>query len=541
MKKFLVLVFLLFTLLSYSQVNKIDNKPTINIEQSKYFNVRDLGSFIGNTKTNIFYCDIRKDNLFLRVFNDKLELIDNKKHKLPKRYQNLEVIQIKKVDNKLVLISKFDNKKIEKTIIFKESFDFNSIKSEEDFKKIHMLDYIPDRNNENVWKSLSHLENGFRIDFMGKNIPGEWNMEIYKSGNNLGKVSLDISKIDGKISKLESLTSYNNDNELVIITKDYKNISEYRDVYLVNYNNYKEKVKTEIEKPNYSFTISFINLLATEASNQIIKQVAITASNKDFIKSLNISYLKDDKFLLTGALSKNSSSNANALFSKIISLEKIEDNMIIEDKYEFTNDFITQGMSDDEIIDMNLNKSKGLPYDYYNYKQINLLKTKNAYISVIEKVNNYITYENSGYENTSVEYTVRNRYYSDLFLMYLSDEGSVKDVIKIPKRQVIVRYSDIAPSSCEVKITDNNTLILIPDHQSKYANYWRRLKVYVIDNNTGTIKERELVLGKNIDKANFEFAKMWLDDYNTIVEAINEKETKVKIVKFGLNDLLENK
>jgi hypothetical protein len=404
-----------------------------------------------------------------------------------------------------------------------------------------MLDYMPDRDNDNIWKSISHLENGFRIDFMGKNIPGEWKMEVYKSGNNLGKISLDISKIDGKISKLESLTSYNNDNELVIITKDYKNISEYRDVYLVNYNNYKEKVKTEIEKPNYSFTISFINLLATEASNQIIKQIAITTTNKDFIKSVNISYLKDDKFLLTGALSKNSSSNANALFSKIISLKKIEDNVIIEDKYEFTNDFITQGMSDDEIIDMNLNKSKGLPFDYYNYKQINLLKTKNAYISVIEKVNNYITYENSGYENTSVEYTVRNRYYSDLFLMYLSEEGSVRDVIKIPKRQVIVRYSDITPSSCEVKITDNNTLILIPDHQSKYANYWRRLKVLVIDNNTGTIKERELVLGKIIDKANFEFANLWLDDYNAIVEASNQKETKVKLIKFELKNFIGNK
>lgn len=541
MRILIVIIIVLTTLAGFSQKKQGSNISKVNFEQSKYFKIEELGLYVGSTSTNIFYCDIRNGKVFLSIFSNNLELVELKKVNLPKRYQNLEIINIIKDDNELIITSLFNNKKIEKTIVFQESFDFDKLKSKDNFKKMFILNYLPNRDEYKIWKSISKLSDGYRIDFTGQNFPGKWSIDIFRikeDSTERKKISIDISKTKGKLHKFESATVCNNGNKLAVLTRCYNSINDYMDVDLVKYNNYKEKVKTEVEKTNFSYQIIYIDLNTSDYQHIMLKQLDVNTNSNDFIKSLNLSDLGVNKILLTGAYSKLDNINARGLFSQVFDIKNIKESINITNKYEFSNDFILKYRTDDEIVDMNLDKSKGLPYDYFDYKQLKLIKHNDGYIVALEKLDNYLTHGRVSAGGTSTESIVFNRYYGDIFLMYLSSKGDIKDVIKIPRRQVQLSYNNIFPPSGTVKVVGDKTLIIFPTHDKKYTNYYHRLQTFAINNTNGDIYEDNLEIAKNLDKLWFNTGDIWLNTTCILSLGKNSNETKEKIVKFDFKKVL---
>lgn len=543
MRKLLVAIFVLLVVFGKSQDN--DNHTSkVKLTQSKYFKNGELGIFAGNDESNIYYCSINKTKLILRTFSANLELVKTKKATLPARYKTLKIYDIYKDSNDLVVISMFDNKKIKNTIQFSESFDFNTIKSKDNFKKTKILNYQPDNDYNKIWNTYTNYELSYNIGFIGKNVPGEWSMVVSKlKGDSIegDKITLFFAKSLSQLHKLDKVIVYNNGNNVAVVTRYYKSIKDYKNNDKIRYKIYKDIVEKKEKKPNYKYLITFLDLNATTANTMIIKQLKVKTTANDFVKSLNISDIGHDSLMISGAYSSDNILNTKGLYSLIVNVEKADSVINIVDKYEFSNNFILKYRTDDEIVEMNLNKSRGVPYDFFNYKILSLDKVKDGYIATMEKSDNYITYSQEQVGNYYTTVTVFNRFYSDLFVMYISENGSIKDVIKIPKRQVVASTFNIFGNSSAVHIIDNKTLIAIPDFRKKYGGNSRRLISYVIDNETGKVRNDIINTYENLEKANLNISSIWLNKYNMLSKASSRYGNKEKLVITDFNEFVEGK
>jgi len=532
MRKLLIALFVLFVVFGKSQ-NATKPISKIKLIQSKYYKTGELGFFVGNDESNLYYCSIDKDKLVLRIFSANLELVKAKKVTLPARYKTLMISDVKKEGDELVIISMFHNKKIQNTIQFSESFDFNTIKSRDNFKKTKILNYLPDKDYNEIWRSYTNYNLGYNIDFIGNNIPGEWSMVVSRlKGDSIegDKITLFFANSFSQLHKLDKVLVYNNGNNVAVATRYYESIKEYKDNDKVRYKAYNELVEKKVTKPNYNYLITFIDLNATTANAMIIKQLKVNITPNDFVKSLNISDIGHDSLLISGAYSSADILNTKGLYSLIVNVEKVDSVINIVDKYAFSNEFILKYRTDDEIVEMNLNKSRGVPYDFFNYNILSFDKVKDGYIATMEKSDNYITYLREQIGNSYTITTIFNRFYSDLFIMYISEDGLIQDVIKIPKRQVMASRINRFGNSSAVKIIGNKTLIIIPDFLKKYAGSSRRLISYIVDNDTGKIDNDIKITYENLEKANLTISPIWLDKYNMLSKASSRYGKKEKLV-----------
>lgn len=531
MKKLLIVIFVFLVAFANSQdPNKSISK--VKLTQSKYFKKEDLGLFAGNDATNIYYCKIKKQELVLRVFSKDLELITSKKANLPDRYKTLKINDIVRKDDELIIASTFHNKKIGKTIRFRESFDFNTLTSKDNFKKTQLFKYLPGQFNSDVWFHSINYIKGYSIGLIGKDNIGEWSVEINRFNEDVtenDKVTLFFAKSFGKLHKFESMRLFNNGNNLAVISRYYNSIHDYKEHDKIRYKAY-EVVEKKVDKPNYHYLITILDLNANTAKTMISKQVRVNTNENDFIKYLNVSDIGHDSLLISGAYSSANIINAKGLYSFIINVEKMGDYIIIKDKYEFTDEFILKYMTDDEIVEMNLHKSKGVPYDFFDYKILSLSKVKDGYIAAIEKSDKFLTIKRERTGNVYTVTTVYNMFYSDLFMTSISEDGHIKDVIKIPKRQVVANEFNIFGKSSLMRIIDDKTLFIIPDILKKYIGNSRRLISYVVDNNTGVINSDMLITYENLQKANLTLSDIWLDKYRMLAKVKNNIGTKEKLV-----------
>lgn len=556
MRKIIIAV-LLFTVVCGKSQNKSNPVSKIKLSQTKLYKLGKLGFFGGNTERNLFYYHISKDKLEVNVFNQNLELVKNKQVKLPNRYKDIRVTGVSMKDEEFKITSIFNNKKISKSVIFSESFDSNTFESKENFQETKLMSYLPEETVNNFLK-FYFTSSGYRIYFTGKsdpdewylstgkklktggfNEPNDWYMNVYKDnaeGILEKKEHLYFAHSFSQLHSLEAVESYNDGNNLAVVTRYYPSKKEYSDFDEIRFKSYDDLVEKKIHKPNYHYAITFIDLTASTTNTMILKQLKVETSDNDFIRSLNISSIGHDSLMISGAYSSKDNINTKGVFSLIIEIDKASDIINIKDKYPFSNDFILKYKTDDEIVEMNLDKSRGVPYDFFDYNILSLDKTNEGYIATMEKSAKYITYVNERAGNVTIIYTIYNIFYSDLYLMYISADGKVKDVIKIPKRQVKASritplyFSLLGPSSL-VRIIGNKTLIVVPDERKKYGDCSRRFISYIVNNETGKIDNDINNAYDILDNAGVTFDDpIWLNDYNLLTTATNKFGTKEKLV-----------
>ena len=537
-KNYIILVIsLLIFNLGIAQDNLSDDKSKITLLQTDYVKTSKQGQYLGVYKDKLYFCNIDKNNLTMSVYNTDLKIYKKYQEKLPDRYKKLKVSSIVRFEDEFCINTYFFNKELEKTIFFKEVLSIENLKIIHEFKKVKIIE--GKYTKEVVIDSVKIGNTSIHV--IKDNNYIDWTIVITENNNQKltqNNRTVFNTKNLNKHHVYEDVTITNNKDYLIVTTRVYNSYDEAKKRIGSNYTVYNENVKTKIKINNYKCFITIINLKATNANDLIVKSLEIKPIDNAFIKSCSVEEVGLDSFLLTGVYAIGMNVNTKGVYSTIFTIAD-NNEIIISNYYEFSEDFIMKYKGENEKEYMKLANSKGVPYDFFDYKNIKTFKLSDGgFVSIIEKRDEYNTRISYYVAGTYTSYPVFNRYNSDLYVSYISPNGKVTEVLKIPKKQVTIslEYGTFKRTTL-VRYIDNNIVILCNDYQKLNGSAARRLITFVVDESK-SVKQDIKYTYDYIDKADLTLSDTWIDNYRMV--SIAEKMAgKRKIVITDFEYLLK--
>jgi hypothetical protein len=435
-------------------------------------------------------------------------------------------------EDEFCINSYFFNKKIEKTIFFKEVMSLESLEIIREFKKVKIVEgmYV----NEIV---IDSIEMGnTRVHVIRDRNLKDWSIVITENNNqNLAQNSRTVysSKKLSTNQVYEDAILTKNKDYLIITTRVYNSYADSKKRVECKYKVYNERVKTKIKINNYRFYLTIIDLKETNDKELNINSFEIEPIEDKFLKSCSVEEVGLDSILLTGVYAIGMNVNTKGVYSTILNFKK-NNEVIISNYFKFSEDFIMKYKNNKEKEDIKLAISEGKPYDVFDYKNIKTIKlSEGGFVAILEKNNEYTTYVTSNVGNSYITTPVYNRYNSDLYLSYISPYGNITKVLKIPKKQVTTRlmYEKFKRTTL-IKYIDNNIVILCNDYQKLNGRSARRLITFVVDENKNVIQDINPIYD-TINKADFTLSDTWINRYKMISVAKHfENKRKIIITDF---------
>lgn len=347
-------------------------------------------------------------------------------------------------DDKIYAFSSYQNKKEKKHYIFVETLNKETLDYNNDVRKIGEISYGDDIKGSKLDnfalttspnKDLNLLSysivNGDKITNFGL-------LVLHKDMSEMWHSESPFPTVEGKDISLTNYT-LDNDGNVYVAQNRYDKKDKKWELYLTYFPAYNkgESVVREMELDNNTHSIS----------------EKIIANNVGDI-------------ICTGFYTNPNRYSALGMYSYIYSpgLKDIK----MKDIKEFSDEFITMGMSEKDIEKMVKNKDKGKDFDEgftYTY-DAKLNKKDGGYTMTFEKYKLQIQSVRNGPDKRTIYY----HNYNDIVAATYNADGSIRWVQKIPKRQRFTGL-DRHYGSYKTWIDNNDNIKFIYNEEAKKDKY----------------------------------------------------------------------
>lgn len=220
---------------------------------------------------------------------------------------------------------------------------------------------------------------------------------------------------------------------------------------------YKEVVK-EKRRGDVNYTNQVIAYLDNGGRK---KEYTIDVENQ-FITDLKLEVTKSGDLIAAGFYSDLGTYSIKG--SYFILIDDETGKVIKESRKDFTLDFITQNLTDKEENKVEKRAEKGKNTELYEYQLDDLaIMEDGTIVMVAEQFYIRVVTTTSTSNGVTTTRTTYYYYFNDIITIFISPEGDIMSMAKIPKRQVST--NDGGPYSSYVKaIHDNKVYFIFNDH-----------------------------------------------------------------------------
>lgn len=470
MKKTIVLL-ILSNLIALGAISQTKSKKVDIIWGNEYKQSKKstLSDVVGYDDTGIYALKFKAGGVYGLNSKYTLEHYDNEMN-LSKSYElileegkknrDLEFISI--LDNNLYLFSSFRNQKLKKKFLFVQTVDNNTLKPNNDLKKISEIDYKGYSKYNSGTFNLEYSNDSSRV-LVYYHLP-------YDKGEN---EKFGIHVFDNKFELLWEKEITLPFEEELFTFEDFE-VSNDGDVYLLGIL-FNEKMKTKRKgKPNYKYLI----LNYFDNGNQI-NEYPISVEGK-FLSEMQIAINQSKDIICGGFYSEKGVVGING--SYFLRLDGTTKEIVSTNFKKFDIDFITQNFTARKEKKAKKRDAKGKDQELFQYDLDEIiLKSDGGALLVGEQyyvniVTTTTTSANGG-TTTTTKYTY---HYNDIIVINLSPEGTIDWNVKIAKKQITTNdngfYSSYALSVVNDKlyfVFNDNPKNLYYKGDGKYYNFTR--------------------------------------------------------------------
>lgn len=357
-----------------------------------------IAANVYGNKLTLAKFDIAKDTTYTCELNFKVNEF------------SLEFLKAVQQNGVLNVFSTFWNRKDDKLYLFKESYDLNTLSSNNDIMKvleidiskkmdiIRLSDYtLKYDNNRYVFYYTCDTKNGdyAGVEVLNDKFVTEWKtfQPIAVRAKYYGE---DCFKIDGQ-------------GNVYMLGRSYKSTKDTRK----------------------NFSKSTMNIVCYSKNGEKPTVIPIVLENKYFVSAAHLAITKKDEIIVAGMYANAKLTSAIGCFSKIYDIKLENEKSIYLE--QFTTEMLAKG-EDRKVVSL-INKNKEFD-DYFDYSCDSIhIKENGDFDYVIEKARVIIkTYRTaSGLIETSYSYV-----FDDIYAMSFFSNGSVKWVQKAPKNTILL-------------------------------------------------------------------------------------------------------
>lgn len=363
------------------------------------------------------------------ILNKKIELTGNQLK------SHLEFYNV--INDTINIIYSFNNRDHKKKYFFRQTIDGKTLNLNNNEAMIFETDWEDDVFNSS---DINYSKMVFSPDSSKILL---WHSQIENKNDkilNNGFIVMDnryhpiwtskISHLSEEEINFISDMKVTNKGDVCLSVKTYKSIKDFKDTKqsfrLVN-DAFTKKVRLHSQLYNTNIVI-----LRKDESPMIYN---LSIDNKH-IKDLTIQSINDQALLCTGFYTMPDCFEVEGAFSCVITPES-SNKIDINNIQPFDLDFLTKGMTDEELNIYNDNKKNNIINDCYDYRFKDLIRLPNGEYYILAE--RFFTYSEYGNGNTGPTDLYGHFNYHDIFVFFIDTAGVMKQIIKIPKRQYLRR------------------------------------------------------------------------------------------------------
>ena len=454
MKKIIFTLFVLFlsSLSLKSQSIKVIEGPEIKSKMR----ILDIVGEIDNKVYTVFYA---KRKFYLRAYNNNLEATGIME--IPSEYQGKPIAYERsiKLQNKLYVLSVFNNKKSHKTFLLYQQIDTDKLKPK---GKLQVLGEIPfksryDKGDFNIFYSpdTSHIL--------------IYHVLPYNKG---GKQKLSFSVLDSRLNKIWQKKVTLPYADKLFDLKDIT-IDDYGNVYVIG-KYYKGKRKDIINnRINFNYMIFAYLDKGNEEREYKLEE------KERFIIDLEVSIDALQNLIVTGFYSPNLKTiSAGGAF--YMNIDRKTGEVLGSEFHKFSIDFLTSYMSGRSkkkaVQKAEKKKKKGKEEGMYALKLRPIVKRDDGGFLLFGE-QHYVTTVTTYSNNTW--HTTYYYHYDHIIVVNFNPDGTVKWERIIPKNQVEVNASFY--SSYVLAVFKDNVFIIFNDHVMNTEQNIKAGKLYAFN------------------------------------------------------------
>lgn len=542
MKKSIIIVLLLGFIFRVNNLTAQTGDPAglVKIKCSEYFNNEKLGEYIGNYNYEVYFGYISGEKFVVNIFNSNLELKSSLKQKMDDAYEKLMVDEITIKDGNYVILSHFDNKKLNKTIQFVQRLDIRTFAEKQKVTKVKTIDYYDHKSDGAI---LTYpLDNDVFIHIYGLKEKGQWGMDISRigeSGDETQKFDFNISDDFNTVHIYENAVSFNDGKNLAVVTRSFKGLDFAKDQMNTLASLKNKKVSSDYIF-DYKYYVSFFDL-SDEANFKLVNQYEVKSEKSIFIKSLSLKSIDKDKLLITGVYSHPTNFNTKGVYNKTFKYDEISD-IFINESYFLDNEFLEKFLGEKNLKERQKDIRKGNIYDYFSYKLNDVVvKEDGSMILAIEKSIYYyevgVFKASKSHDRTTINYTD----FSDIYLTYIAANGKITDVVKVPKFQTQASLEYDFYDSFITKNINGYTYIIYANENKELEGQARKIIIIAVNDNTKVTEQYVTEVYKNTKKSSIILSENWLNDYIILTKATDKLKTKEKVIMLDFTKVMKRK
>jgi hypothetical protein len=477
-----------------SKSDKVDIEVGPELKESKKLTITDI---IAYDNTGFYALKVNmqlfgaKNSIVLEHYNKNLSrsLSVALDLKYKKKNKNFELFFY--LDDVLYLFTSFPDKKIKRNLLFVESINKETLRPNNDIKKIAEIDFSEGSKKNSGSFSFELSRDSSKV-LIYHGLP-------YEDGE---KKRIELHVFDNTINPLwEKKITLPKEDELIDV-EDIE-VDNLGNVYLLSLD-FKEKRKSKRKgKPNYNYEI----ISYYEKGDE--KKIFPVKIEGKFLTDMQIEVNDDGDIICGGFYSEESTfSIIGSYFLKIDTKTKEIKHKTFK---EFGIDFITQNMTEKEEKKTKKKDAKDKNVELYNYDLDNIILRDDGGAVLIGE--QYFISEQTrtstdanGNSHTTTYYVY---HYNEIIVVSLTPQGNIDWNIKIPKRQVTKSdggfYSSYALSVVNDKlyfIFNDNPKNLFYKGEGKIYNYnanKESLIVLVELDSSGKLTKESLFSSKEVE------------------------------------------
>ena len=444
MKRFILLLFVAISTFSIAQstITGID----ISLGEKK----KDLPIFLSNNMQALYFYTMpsRRDFKILK-FSTEMLLLSEIDIKLSPSYEGRVIIEKKIEGNQLHLFSVLSNE--DKSMFYSETYNLETRKSNQDEKMTSSVS-----NWSRGWFTVYSPDSSKFIRFSKFDIQYDKRLNILVFDENYAAMN---KKHRFKIHQYDYSYIGGSKGGVMAMYKSFKSAVKVDDkggVYFLrrvhSENDIKTKDVTAIvnRSPRVRFEkedqfYSYILYRAVKENNYELEIYPLKAKPGYFLKDAFLSIIGHDSIVVSGLYSKQGDINSAGVFSVIPTFSS-KGYLQIENYKEYDAGLPTLYTSEWENGKILKAIGNNDVWDYYNYASVGFVKYKSGYIEFLEQQFSFTVSYNA------TNHATANQYFN-IIGIYISNDGSIKGIIKIPKRQIAV---DRAIASLSIRSMDSD-------------------------------------------------------------------------------------
>lgn len=417
MKKLWILTMLLgvFSLFqAQTQIKETDKAdvewgPTLKLDKKSQFQ-----EVLSHDKSGYYVYKSGKKGKSIEKLNSKMAFENSMALPLTYQKKKMSMEGLVYFNDKIVMLSSFDNRKVKTNYLFYQVIDPSSLTVDGGIKNVGEIGYVKRRFKGAFGFEMSPEKSKMLLFFQKpyvKNAPEQYGFKV----------------LDEKLAELWDQEVELPYREQFFTVSDYE-VSENGDVFVLG-KEYEEDKTTIKGVPNYKYhIIGYFN------KGRKVVDYEVSLKGK-FIKDLNFEVNDDGNIICSGFYSENGGSGIKGAF--FVSIDGTTRKIKKESYKEFDEKFITQGWSDKAVNKAKkkeVKKKKAIEMYNYDLRDF-IVREDGGVVLLAEQYYMYVTSHTSTVNGRTTTTYTYHYVYNDIIVINISPEGDIEWTTKIDKHQ----------------------------------------------------------------------------------------------------------